>query len=217
MEMPCISPAGPTPLQGWPAMLLMSHELASMLPPRLKRGTQFYFLHPSAKMAAKTHNFNFAMRKYMLLQEQYMDLCTQLQQLRPCPHLTSSTCANSLPATSPTQSSGSTLSMSAKPLPCSSGRRYPKAHACCRVWEEGKQGSGFDDNVLDQETLYEIYAVEKRLLHVNDSIKRELTELLNCDIVRSDMAQRAWAQARLLETEKELRLGRHRNGSPSAE
>jgi hypothetical protein len=49
---------------------------------------------------------------------------------------------------------------------------------------------------------------------VNESIKRVLTELLNCDTVRDDRALRTWVQCRLMDTEKELRTGRRRRSAP---
>lgn len=60
-----------------------------------------------------------------------------------------------------------------------------------------------------------ISAEEQRLFDVNESIKRALTEMLNCDIVRADSSMRMWTQTRLMEAEKELRSGRRRRGSPS--
>lgn len=64
--------------------------------------------------------------------------------------------------------------------------------------------------VLDDAALGEVAAQEQRLLDVNEGIKRALTELLNCDLVRSDKAFRLWVQSRLMETEKELRSRRRR-------
>ncbi|KAJ3472168.1 hypothetical protein NLG97_g11226 [Lecanicillium saksenae] len=59
-----------------------------------------------------------------------------------------------------------------------------------------------------------ISAEEQRLYDVNESIKRALTEMLNCDIVRADASMRMWTQTRLMEAEKELRSGRRRRSSP---
>ncbi|GAO19540.1 hypothetical protein UVI_02061830 [Ustilaginoidea virens] len=73
------------------------------------------------------------------------------------------------------------------------------------------------DTIIDEETIHEISVEEKRLFDVNESIKRALTELLNCDTVRGDNSMRMWAQARLMETEKELRSGRRRKSSPCME
>lgn len=53
-----------------------------------------------------------------------------------------------------------------------------------------------------------ISAEEQRLFDVNESIKRALTEMLNCDIVRADNSMSMWTQTRLMEAEKELRSRR---------
>lgn len=66
------------------------------------------------------------------------------------------------------------------------------------------------ESVLDETTLDEVAAQEQRLLGVNEGIKRALTELLNCDLVRGDKSFRMWVQSRLMETEKELRSRRRR-------
>lgn len=72
------------------------------------------------------------------------------------------------------------------------------------------------DTIPDEETMRAISAEERRLFDVNESIKRALTEMLNCDIVRSDASMRMWTQTRLMEAEKELRSGRRRR-SPCRE
>ncbi len=64
--------------------------------------------------------------------------------------------------------------------------------------------------VLDESTLQEVALDEARLFDVNEGIKRTLTELLNCAEVRSDRSIRTWVQCRLMDTEKELRMGRRR-------
>jgi hypothetical protein len=57
-------------------------------------------------------------------------------------------------------------------------------------------------------------ADEAKLCDVNEGIKRTLTELLNCEAVRSDRAFRTWVQCRLMDTERELRSGRRRRSAP---
>ena len=56
-------------------------------------------------------------------------------------------------------------------------------------------------------------AVEQKLFDVNEGIKRSLTELLNCESVRTDKTLRTMVQCRLMETEKELRSGRRRRSA----
>lgn len=70
------------------------------------------------------------------------------------------------------------------------------------------------NTVLDETTGAELLADEARLCHVNECIKRILTELLNCETVRDDRALRTWAQSRLMATEKELRTERRRRSAP---
>lgn len=165
-------------------------------------------------MSFKAHNYSFAMQKYMLLQEQHEELCTNLEQIRPRNSSMSSTSSISSTTSSPTRSYSN-------PSPTkrhcrSSARRQHKGQARCSGWEDVQRGTDLD-TIPDEETLYAISAEEQRLFDVNESIKRELTELLNCNIVRSDSSMRMWAQARLMETEKELRSGRRRRASPCRE
>ena len=91
-------------------------------------------------------------------------------------------------------------------IPCSRAPRQrsrpSRAHARCSGWENHSQEAL--DTIVDEDTIYKISAEEQRLFDVNESIKRALTELLNCDAVRNDITTRMWAQTRLMETEKEL-------------
>ncbi|KAF5009558.1 hypothetical protein FDECE_4216 [Fusarium decemcellulare] len=160
--------------------------------------------------STSAHNYTMALQKYMLLSEQHQELCDRLDQIRP--ELTISTRSlNSSPSTSPTRSSASSLSLPSSPKrhSRSSGRHHSRSHARCSGWEDRNELS----TIPDEETLYEISAEEQRLSEVNESIKRTLTELLNCSSVRADRAFRTWVQTRLMETEKELRIGRRRRSS----
>ncbi|KAH6984078.1 hypothetical protein EDB80DRAFT_238191 [Ilyonectria destructans] len=161
---------------------------------------------------ARAHNYNFSLQKYVLLQEQHEELCNHLDQIRPSLATTSGGSLCSPPATSPTQSSSS--------LPPNrhfrgSDRRHSQAHARCSGWDDVHRRSDGHDTILDEEALYEGSTGEQRLFDINQNIKRELTELLNCENVRSDTAFRMWVQTWLMETEKELRSGRWRQSSAS--
>ena len=70
------------------------------------------------------------------------------------------------------------------------------------------------ETVPDETMLAELAVEEAKLFDVNESIKRALTELLNCDAARNDRTFRLWAQCRLMETERELRSGRRRRSAP---
>jgi hypothetical protein len=158
------------------------------------------------------NNYSFVMQKYMLLHEQHQELCTHLDQIRPQPNGTRS--LHTTPSSSPTRSSSSSsasVPSSPKRHSRSSERRH-RSHARCSGWDDAHRGNELT-TILDEETLCEISAEEQRLSHVNESIKRALTELLNCSAVRSDNSLRMWVQTRLMETEKELRSGRRRRSS----
>lgn len=73
------------------------------------------------------------------------------------------------------------------------------------------------ETVLDESTLQELAEEEAKLFDVNEGIKRTLTELLNCSGVKSDRAMRTWVQSRLMEAEKELRVGRRRRSQTGYE
>ncbi|KAM0232035.1 hypothetical protein ACHAPO_008069 [Fusarium lateritium] len=161
-----------------------------------------------ASVGAQT--YTMALQKYMLLTEQHQDLCDRLDQIRP-EFGTSSRSQFSSPSVSPTRSSSSS-SLSLPPSPkrhSRSGRHHSRSHARCSGWENHNELK----TIPDEETIYEISAEEQRLSEVNESIKRTLTELLNCSSVRADRAFRTWVQTRLMETEKELRSGRRRRSS----
>ncbi|EFY91165.1 hypothetical protein MAC_02836 [Metarhizium acridum CQMa 102] len=158
--------------------------------------------------STKTQTYNFALQKYMLLQEQHEELSSHLQQIRPR--------KASVTGVSVSTRSSSTSSISTSP------RRYSGSGECKLGRSRAPTGRdaagpGSLGTILDEETIHAISAEEQRLFDVNESIKRALTELLNCDAVRGNNSMRMWAQARLMETEKELRSGRRRRSSPCME
>lgn len=140
----------------------------------------------------------FVLEQYRLLQEQHEELCNHLEQM--CPPRQLSTSSVSTRSSSPSSSSAS------HPPPPS---RWPRQRrARCSGWS--KAAADALDTIVDEDTLCDISAEERRLSDVNEGIKHALTELLNTDTVRRDSSMRMWAQARLMETEKELRSGRRR-------
>ncbi|CAG9947466.1 unnamed protein product [Clonostachys rosea f. rosea IK726] len=138
--------------------------------------------------AAICHNYTLAMQEYMDLQVERDELCNHLEQIRPALSINTGYGSVSSPSASPTRYSASV----------SSG------------WDETTETL---DTIPDEETLFEITVEERRLFALNESIKRALTELLNCESVRCDRSMRLWVQSRLMETEKELRSGRRRRSS----
>ncbi|ODA78910.1 hypothetical protein RJ55_04500 [Drechmeria coniospora] len=155
---------------------------------------------------AKAHNYNFALEKYMLLQEQHEELSHHLQRIRPHPPSVTVVSTRSSSLSSQTSTSTSPALHSLR----GDHPRQRRARAGPR--NDGRRSLDLD-TIVDEDTLHQISAEEKRLSDVNESIKRALTELLNCDAVRSNNSMRMWAQARLMETEKELRTGRRRKGA----
>ena len=157
--------------------------------------------------ASKSHNYTLTMQEYMDLQGIRDELSSRLDQIRPG-HMSAATSNSSTftsPSTSPTRSSPSLRRHSR-----SGERRHRKGSARRSGWDEASETL---DTIPDEETMEEISAEERRLYHVDESIKRALTELLNCESVRGDRSMRLWVQSRLMETEKELRSGRRRRSS----
>lgn len=165
------------------------------------------------RMASSTaHNYDLAMQEYMDLQFARDELCNHILRLRPGSlSTTTSNCSTlSSPDASPTRDRSSRSSSQPQRRHCRSGERRRKAHARCSGFDEAAEAL---DTIPDEETLEEISAEERRLFDIDESIKRALTELLNCESVRSDRSMRLWIQSRLMETEKELRSGRRRRSS----
>lgn len=52
---------------------------------------------------------------------------------------------------------------------------------------------------------------KQKLLNVNQQIKTTLTELLNCESVRTDRKYRMWIQSRLMDAEHEIKSERSRS------
>ncbi|KAG6061098.1 hypothetical protein E4U30_006095 [Claviceps sp. LM220 group G6] len=147
------------------------------------------------------HTYNFALQKYILLQEQHEELSSHLEQIRP------------------RQSSVTSVSTRSSSTSSDSSPQARRHSRCARARYSGWDFAAADplDTILDEDTLYDISTKEQHLSDVNESIKRALTELVNCDAVRSNDAMRMWAQTRLMETEKELRSGRRRRSTPGKE
>lgn len=94
-------------------------------------------------------------------------------------------------------------------MPQSDAQR-PRVHAQSGRARAERAAAG-----LDPTTLAQVAVEEAKLFNINEGIKRSLTELLNCETVRSDQSVRQWIMARLLEVEKDLRVGRRRRSCPT--
>jgi hypothetical protein len=148
------------------------------------------------------HNRDLALQKYLLLQEQHASLRQHLDELR-LPHS-----VDHSPNSSPTRTISTSSFCSLGGSPTLQQHHFPsRAH----------RRTSFPPSlppVLDETIIAELAADEAKLCDVNESIKRTLTELLNCEAVRGDRAFRTWVQSRLMDTERELRSGRRRRSAP---
>lgn len=162
------------------------------------------------KGLAQPHNRDLALQKYLLLLEEHdhlrqnLDTLLPIQSIRGVPKSTpvSPTVGTYLSSSSSSQMTSRSHSLSQ----VHSGRhRRPSLPAAT---------TGCLETVIDESTVAEVAGEESRLCHVNESIKRVLTGLLNCEAVRADRAFRTWVQCRLMDTEKELRTGRRRRSAP---
>jgi hypothetical protein len=164
------------------------------------------------------HCTDLALQKYLLLHEQHESLRQHLDELRPPTRQNSLyTPVSPSPASSPTRRS----------LSPDTARRQPPQHSFSLPTRKGSypsssssSGSQHHDhrhhNLEDGSSpLAEVAVEEAKLCGVTEGMKRALTELLNCEPVRGDMAFRTWVQCRLMDTERELRSGRRRRSAPS--
>lgn len=68
-----------------------------------------------------------------------------------------------------------------------------------------KRRSSLPAIIDENEILSSLEQEETKLHDVNEQIKCTLTELLNCESVRTDGRYRMWVQQRLMNTERELK------------
>ncbi|XXH04055.1 hypothetical protein Hte_010466 [Hypoxylon texense] len=159
--------------------------------------------------SAAGHNIDFAMQKYLLLQNQHEELRQYMHDL--CPSYTNSSTAVTSPSVSPTRSSsGSPSSFKITPSPPSRNHHRRSSLSSLRSSGGCRSSQTQLEPVLDESLVEEMAAGEQKLSDVNEGLKRALTELLNCETVRKDQAMRTWVQTRLMDTERELRSGRRR-------
>jgi hypothetical protein len=158
------------------------------------------------------HCHDLALQKYLLLHEQHESLRQHLDELRPAHQNSICTPISPSPATSPT-TRRRRLSQSPD-----SPRQQPQ-HSFSLPTRNGSYpvsaGAELHHHHDHGEAAQVVVAVEEaKLCDVNEGMKRALTELLNCETVRTDRAFRTWVQCRLMDTERELRSGRRRRSAP---
>jgi hypothetical protein len=150
------------------------------------------------------HCHDLALHKYLLLHEQHESLRQHLDELRPPRQNSLPTPVSRSPVTSPTNI------VSHPPDRPDRQRRDPSPpHGPSLPARKGSCSVGLAAAASD-----EVAVEEAKLCDVNEGIKRALTELLNCETVRTDRAFRTWVQCRLMDTERELRSGRRRRSAP---
>lgn len=66
-------------------------------------------------------------------------------------------------------------------------------------------------STFDASLMNEVETEEQKLLNVNQQIKTTLTELLNCEGTRNDERYRVWVMERLMDVERDLKIGRRRD------
>ncbi|EAQ85587.1 hypothetical protein CHGG_06840 [Chaetomium globosum CBS 148.51] len=162
------------------------------------------------------HCTDLALQKYLLLHEQHESLRQHIDELRP-----TTTRQNSLyTPVSPSPASSPTRRSLSPDMP----RRQPPQHSFSLPARKASYPSSHHDsehhhryhNLEDGSSpLAEVAVEEAKLCGVTEGMKRALTELLNCEAVRGDMAFRTWVQCRLMDTERELRSGRRRRSAPT--
>lgn len=158
------------------------------------------------------HNIDFAMHKYLLLQNQHEEIRQHMHDL--CPSYTTSSTAVTSPSVSPTRSFSGSPSLKLSSSPSRNHRRS----SLSSIRSSGYRGSQTQlEPVLDESLIEEMAAGEQKLFDVNEGLKRALTELLNCETVRKDQEMRTWVQTRLMDTERELRSGRRRRSHGSSD
>lgn len=175
---------------------------------------------PAALDSLPRHNRDLTLRRYLLLQEEHESIRRHLDTLSATASAsTATTTATTTPSVSPTRASRP----GHKRVDSAARRATMPQHDAPRPRFHRRRGrgpAGDDDQDLgaismDPNMLAEVAGEEARLFNINEGIKRSLTELLNCETVRADQTFRQWIMARLLEVEKELRVGRRRRSCPS--
>ena len=163
----------------------------------------------------------FALQKYLLLHSQHDALQKNLYQITTSMPTLDSTSPCHSPSGYGRQSFISSQSTSLSSSPESAPNIYlannPRqhqrsssvAHPSSRPPMSTRRSSL--PTIMDESMMGEIEQHETKLKMVNQQIKSTLTELLNCESVRSDRRYRMWVQTRLMDAERELKRDRTRS------
>lgn len=175
------------------------------------------------------HNRELTLRRYLLLQEEHEIIRHHLDELSTCSSPATTTTTS--PIASPTRAFGGhgkqhhcRSSSGTRRASCDAPTTRPAMRS--RTSGRGARGIGIitgadkmvsmeGEPVMNAAAMAEMASEEARLFTINEGIKRSLTELLNCETTRSDQSFRQWIMSRLMEVEKELRVGRRRRSCPT--
>lgn len=152
----------------------------------------------------------FALQKYLLLHSQHDALQKHLSQIPTgiptAPWTSRSPDRRSSLSSSPSSSEDNTFLASSPPR----GDRHH--HRSGSIPSSSRQRPAMVKRRSSLPTVIdEIEEDEMKLKDVNLQIKGTLTDLLNCESVRSDDRYRTWVQTRLMDAEKELKVSRSRS------
>lgn len=173
----------------------------------------------------RSHERGFALQKYLILHSQHDALQKNISQI--CASISCTSTAVISPAQSPdaTPDRSRTGSMSSSELSSDDNNTVSSLPPSTHVRHRRRSGSVSRQRssrpatlarasslptVVDESIIGEIKSEEMKMRDVNLQIKSTLTELLNCESVRSDGRYRMWVQSRLMEAEQELRGARRR-------
>ncbi|KUJ18301.1 uncharacterized protein LY89DRAFT_684224 [Mollisia scopiformis] len=159
----------------------------------------------------------FALQKYLLLHSQHDALQKHLSQISTGIPTTSSTSRSpdryrhaSLSSSPGSGTEDSMFLSSSPPRVIRNHHRSGSIPSSRKRPAMTKRRSSLP-TVIDESLIGEIEEDEMKLKDVNLQIKSTLTELLNCESVRSDDRYRTWVQTRLMDAERELKVSRTRS------
>ncbi|KAK4140007.1 uncharacterized protein C8A04DRAFT_32505 [Dichotomopilus funicola] len=184
----------------------MANQVAMMHPLLEPPTSSVHPYHPH-------HCRDLALQKYLFLHEQHESLRQHLDELRPTARQ-QSICAPISPSPSTSPSRGTISPRSLRPQQQQHDARSPQPSFSLPARKASCSLDGHHQHQHPEEHDSEVAVEEARLCDVAEGMKRALTELLNCETVRSDRTFRTWVQCRLMDTERELRSGRRRRSAP---
>jgi hypothetical protein len=212
------TPLKDQPLKGIPALTCFDSEAIEDIQPTIARITaanlSIIIKHESNTMVStqKSPGSGLALQKYLLLHSQHDALQKHLDQITTSFPTTSTSRSphQRYASLSSSPSSDEGISLSSPPQVARNHHRGGSIPPS-RPRPALKTRRSSLPTAMDESVLGEIEQDERRLKDVNQQIKSTLTELLNCESVRRDKRYRMWIQTRLMDAEKELKMGRSKS------